>query len=56
VRMAEWEAPMTRFTRGWLARYAALVTSAHTGAVLDVTPTVRSAPARELATIAVGPQ
>jgi len=42
-RASEWQAPAPKFTRGWLARYAALVTSAHTGAVLAVPP------ARELA-------
>ncbi len=35
-RRREWHAPPPKFTRGWLARYAALVTSAHTGAVLAV--------------------
>ncbi|NUQ22136.1 MAG: dihydroxy-acid dehydratase [Gemmatimonadaceae bacterium] len=35
-RAESWSAPPRRFTRGWLARYAALVTSAHTGAVLRV--------------------
>jgi dihydroxy-acid dehydratase len=43
-RAGEWQAPAPKFTRGWLARYAALVTSAHTGAVLAVPP------AREFAT------
>jgi dihydroxy-acid dehydratase len=36
LRASEWRAPEPRFTRGWLARYAAMVTSAHTGAVLAV--------------------
>ena len=36
ARAREWRAPESRFTRGWLARYAAMVTSAHTGAVLAV--------------------
>jgi dihydroxy-acid dehydratase len=31
-RAGEWEALPPKFTRGWLARYAAMVTSAHTGA------------------------
>ncbi len=35
-RAGEWRALPPRFTRGWLARYAAMVTSAHTGAVLAV--------------------
>jgi dihydroxy-acid dehydratase len=35
-RRAEWRAPAPKFTKGWLARYAALVTSAHTGAILGV--------------------
>jgi dihydroxy-acid dehydratase len=34
LRAQEWSAPPPKFTRGWLARYAALVTSANTGAVL----------------------
>jgi dihydroxy-acid dehydratase len=36
ARRAEWHAPAPKFTKGWLARYAALVTSANTGAVLGV--------------------
>ena len=36
VRASKWRALPPRFTRGWLARYAAMVTSAHTGAVLAV--------------------
>ena len=35
-RAGEWEALPPKFTRGWLARYAAMVTSAHAGAVLAV--------------------
>jgi dihydroxy-acid dehydratase len=35
-RRSEWHAPRPKFTKGWLARYAALVTSANTGAVLGV--------------------
>ena len=35
-RRAEWRAPAPKFTKGWLARYAQLVTSANTGAVLGV--------------------
>jgi dihydroxy-acid dehydratase len=42
-RAQEWERPAPKFTRGWLARYAAMVTSAHTGAVLAV-PETRGAP------------
>ena len=38
-RAREWSAPAPKFTRGWLARYAAMVTSAHTGAVLAVPAT-----------------
>jgi dihydroxy-acid dehydratase len=37
-RKAKWQAPAKRFTRGALARYAALVTSAATGAVLRDNP------------------
>ena len=33
-RREQWRPPKPKFTRGWLARYAALVTSANTGAVL----------------------
>ncbi len=33
-RMAEWKAPQPRVTKGYLGRYARLVTSASTGAVL----------------------
>jgi len=33
-RRAKWSAPPPKITRGYLARYASLVTSAHTGAVL----------------------
>jgi dihydroxy-acid dehydratase len=44
ARAADWAAPAPRFTRGWLARYQALVTSAHTGAVLGL-PTPAPAPA-----------
>ena len=40
VRRAEWSAPAPRYTRGWLARYAAMVTNAGRGAVLDL-PTAR---------------
>jgi dihydroxy-acid dehydratase len=42
-RRAEWAPPAPRYTRGWLARYAALVSNASTGAVLEV-PAVASAP------------
>jgi len=42
ARARAWEPPAPRFTRGWLARYAALVTSASTGAVL-ATPAPRVA-------------
>ena len=51
-RASEWRALPPRFTRGWLARYAAMVTSAHTGAVLavperNVAPRVVAPPANE---------
>jgi dihydroxy-acid dehydratase len=46
ARAQDWQAPLPRFTRGWLARYAALVTSANTGAVLAVpTPSLTLAEA-----------
>lgn len=38
-RFAEWRKPAPKVTRGYLARYAAMVTSAATGAVLKVPPT-----------------
>ncbi|MGH7720102.1 MAG: dihydroxy-acid dehydratase [Gemmatimonadaceae bacterium] len=36
ARRRHWRPRAAKFTRGWLARYAALVTSASTGAVLEV--------------------
>ena len=35
-RKAAWTPPEPRFRTGWLARYTAMVTSANTGAVLQV--------------------
>jgi dihydroxy-acid dehydratase len=35
-RKASWSAPKPRYTKGWLARYAAFATSADTGAVLKI--------------------
>jgi dihydroxy-acid dehydratase len=40
TRRADWIAPEPRYTRGWLSRYAAMVTNAGRGAVLE-TPTAR---------------
>ncbi|HXC25736.1 MAG TPA: dihydroxy-acid dehydratase, partial [Gemmatimonadaceae bacterium] len=37
-RRAVYVAPLPKFTRGWLARYTALVTNAACGAVLSATP------------------
>jgi dihydroxy-acid dehydratase len=34
-RLAKWKAPKPRYTRGVLAKYARLVSSAHLGAVTD---------------------
>jgi dihydroxy-acid dehydratase len=34
-RRAQWRAPAPKFTRGWLARYARVVTSAARGAILE---------------------
>jgi dihydroxy-acid dehydratase len=34
-RKAAWKAPKPKITKGWLARYAKVVTSANTGAVLE---------------------
>jgi dihydroxy-acid dehydratase len=51
-RRAEWTAPAPKYTRGWLARYAALVSNASTGAVLGLPvlpPTSRAASAPPLA-------
>jgi dihydroxy-acid dehydratase len=36
TRHTQWRPPAPKFTKGWLARYAQLVTSAHTGAILGV--------------------
>jgi dihydroxy-acid dehydratase len=36
IRRTQWHPPAPKFTKGWLARYAQLVTSANTGAVLGV--------------------
>jgi dihydroxy-acid dehydratase len=36
ARRAEWTPPPARYTRGWLSRYAAMVTNAGRGAVLDL--------------------
>ncbi len=36
VRRAQWTAPAPRYTRGWLSRYAAMVTNAGRGAVLEL--------------------
>jgi dihydroxy-acid dehydratase len=33
ARMAKWQAPQPKIKSGWLARYAKVVTSAHTGAI-----------------------
>jgi dihydroxy-acid dehydratase len=51
ARRRAWQAPAPRATRGWLARYAAMVTSADTGAVLVVpqtTPPVIPSPSAAL--------
>jgi len=40
-RRAQWSAPAPRYTRGWLSRYAAMVTNAGRGAVLDL-PSARN--------------
>ncbi len=49
ARRAEWTAPPPRYSRGWLSRYAAMVTNAGRGAVLEspssqigVTPPIES--------------
>ena len=36
LRKKNWTKPEPRFKTGWLARYAALATSADTGAILRV--------------------
>src|SRR5204862_3897316 len=36
TRRAQWTAPPPRYTRGWLSRYAAMVTNAGRGAVLEL--------------------
>ena len=35
ARRRQWTAPEPRYTRGWLSRYAAMVTNAGRGAVLE---------------------
>ncbi|MBE9531336.1 MAG: dihydroxy-acid dehydratase [Proteobacteria bacterium] len=35
ARKAKWKAPAPKITKGWLSRYAKVVTSANTGAVLE---------------------
>ena len=35
ARRAKWQAPATKYRRGWLARYTKLVTNASNGAVLE---------------------
>jgi hypothetical protein len=53
-RQRAWQAPEPKVTRGWLARYAAMVTSADTGAVLAIpTPVVPSRPQAERRTSGV---
>jgi dihydroxy-acid dehydratase len=43
-RRGDWRAPTPKYTRGWLARYAAMVTNASNGAVLTVpSPTPEAA-------------
>ena len=44
-RRVAWSPPAPRYTRGWLARYAALVSNASTGAVLEP-PRVPTGPSR----------
>jgi dihydroxy-acid dehydratase len=46
-RAREWQPLPPKFTRGWLARYAAMVTSAHTGAVLAVPGAAEVRPAAQ---------
>jgi hypothetical protein len=41
ARRAQWHPPAARYTRGWLSRYAAMVTNAGRGAVLEL-PTARN--------------
>jgi dihydroxy-acid dehydratase len=36
ARRAQWHPPAPRYTRGWLSRYAAMVTNAGRGAVLEL--------------------
>ena len=44
-RRATWSPPAPKYTRGWLARYTALVSNASTGAVLEV-PGAATMPSR----------
>jgi dihydroxy-acid dehydratase len=51
-RLAEWTPPAPKYTRGWLARYTALVSNASTGAMLGLpvlAPTSRDATATPVA-------
>ncbi|MGH7651073.1 MAG: dihydroxy-acid dehydratase [Gemmatimonadaceae bacterium] len=53
ARRAEWTAPEPRYTRGWLSRYAAMVTNAGRGAVVEC-PSARNdveSPIDSIATI-----
>jgi dihydroxy-acid dehydratase len=46
ARRRTWRPPQAKVTRGWLARYAAMVTSADTGAVLAIPAPVPTGSAR----------
>jgi dihydroxy-acid dehydratase len=51
-RRADWSPPRPKYTRGWLARYAALVSNASTGAVLECPGAPSPAAARTVAATA----
>jgi len=53
ARRAQWIAPEPRYTRGWLARYAAMVTNAGRGAVLELPKARNGGEAGESASFAL---
>jgi len=53
ARRAQWTAPPPRYTRGWLSRYAAMVTNAGRGAVLEPPSPERSQPPKKSTPVAI---
>lgn len=52
-RRAQWTAPPPRYTRGWLSRYAAMVTNASRGAVLELASPRENAATRESSRVTI---